>query len=164
MAQEHVRIDDPFRDTTAKPEQQIGAMDDVLPLGPNEVPVTDPSTQTVVVTFTNAAKAATADLTATSAIEVDAKKATVTAVTYTPAGAQAAPTAGNARTFSLVSSEGTVASYTFSSASSAFVSGTPVVFSIGVAGVSEETLTLASAHAGSGVADPGGVLSLTYTY
>jgi len=164
MSIEEVRVDDPFRDTVGDPlNPNAQTTSDVLELASDEVPLTDDAPFTKVKTYTVAAEGAAVALTATSAVTIDEDAGTVTSVTYTPAGAQAAPTSGNSRTWLVQQGANTIASYTFGNLSPAFVSGTPVAFALGTTAVTEGQLTLASSVVGTGAADPGGTLTVTYT-
>lgn len=164
---DRVRQDDQFRDPTtpARPEVQIGQVPDALRLDTDDVIVTDPTAITVSKTYPVAAQAtATNTVAPTPAVPITDDNAKVTAVTYTPAGAQAAPAAGSSRTWTVTGAEGTIATLTFQNGSAALVNGTPVAFTLSVTQLGEsQTLNFASSIAGSGVADPGGTLTVTYT-
>lgn len=164
MPLERVRQDDQFRDSTAKPEPQIGNIPNVEELAADEIPITDPTAISNTLSFTVPSAGATAALASTPAFTIPDDAVTVTSVTYTPAGTQAAPSAGNSRTWTLTGSEGTIAAFTESSVAAGFTSGTPITFVISHASILEdEVLNLASAVVGTGFADPGGVLRLTYS-
>jgi len=162
---EYERIPDELQDTTPEPEPVIGDIPNAMELAPGVEPWTSPASPTLTATYTVAAETAATPLASTPAITIADENTTVTAVTYTPAGAQAAPTSGNSRTWTLSGNEGVIASHTFSSVSPALVSGTPVVFSISTSNLKvNEVLNFASTVVGSGVADPGGTLTVTYTF
>lgn len=172
MPQPRVRIDDQFRDPNtpgaagSRPEQQIGSMPDIMTEDTADIPLTDPTAVTVTKTYTVTAAGALINQATQLSVQVADDNATITSVTYTPAASQAVPAAGNSRAYTLTgTAEGTVASFTFQNTSAAYVSGTPVNWTIVKSFINEtETLNFQSTvTGGTGAADPGGTLSITYT-